>query len=434
MGAAFVASLIFFLIGIDSPRGKNFDEFHYVPSALQFLELKENQNWEHPPLGKELMAVGIGFFGDQPTGWRFMSAVFGAFTWIGMMTLGLAVFRNTRSALWVGLLCLVNHLLYVQARIGMLDTFMMAFLAWALAAWVEAFSGTGDAERRKPFLYLGGVAWGLAIASKWAAMLPWLAWFALLAVVMLLRHWGMRLHHSPAHRLDHDQDFWEALEGRPFRPRELAQGMVLIPLLAYFLTFLPYLFVDRSPAYSLGDLLLMQPRMWDGQLRVVSEHPYQSQWWGWPLLLRPIWYAFEKNAEEPGTVRGVFLIGNPWLMWTGLVALAYCAWRWVQDRSRQAFWILALYAATYFQWVLIPRKVSFYYYYYPAGMMLSLASVYALTRIRLPAPWRKLPREAGLWVYGGVAVLVFIYFFPVLSGLKIPLSTFTRWTWFRAWI
>ena len=434
MLAAFAGSLVFFLLGIDSPTGKNFDEFHYVPSAKQFLELKENQNWEHPPLGKELMALGIALLGDEPAGWRLMSTIFGALTWVGMMTLALVIFRTTRAALWVGLLCLVNHLLYVQARIGMLDTFMMGFLVWALAAWIEAFSGHGDIDRRRRYFYWGGLAWGLAIASKWAALVPWLGWFGLIGVVSLLRHWGVRFHRGPTHRIEGDTDFWDSLNVDSFPAVQLAVGMFFLPVLAYFATFLPFFFVEHSPSYTLWDILLMQPKMWDGQLRVVTEHPYQSTWWGWPFMIRPIWYAFEKNTSDPGFVRGVILLGNPWFKWTGLVALVFSGAHWIKDRSRQAFWILSLYGILYFQWALIPRKISFYYYYYPAGMMLSLASVFALRRMRIPAAWRKLPREAPLWVYSAIAVLVFIYFFPVLSGLRIPASSFTQWTWFRSWI
>ena len=45
------------------------------------------------------------------------------------------LFVMAATALWLALLTFVNHLLYVQARIGMLDTFMFAFIAWGLAAF-----------------------------------------------------------------------------------------------------------------------------------------------------------------------------------------------------------------------------------------------------------------------------------------------------------
>src|SRR4051794_15618530 len=90
--ALFALAMILFLINIQFPRNHDFDEFHYVPSAKQFLDLKVNQNWEHPPLGKELMAVSIGIWGDRPIGWRFASVLFSSLTLVGMYLWALAVF------------------------------------------------------------------------------------------------------------------------------------------------------------------------------------------------------------------------------------------------------------------------------------------------------------------------------------------------------
>ncbi len=61
-----------------------FDEKYY---AVQAAEVIRNSGFEdnpaynlvvHPPLGKQLIAIGELIFGYNPTGWRFASAVFGA--------------------------------------------------------------------------------------------------------------------------------------------------------------------------------------------------------------------------------------------------------------------------------------------------------------------------------------------------------------------
>ena len=127
----FLLSQILFLVNIQFPSGHNFDEFHYVPSAKQFLEMRENQNWEHPPLGKELMAVGIASGATSRSAGGHEHG-FGTFTLIGMFFWALLLFDDLGIALWVALLTLVNSLLYVQARIGMLDTFMFGFIVWGL--------------------------------------------------------------------------------------------------------------------------------------------------------------------------------------------------------------------------------------------------------------------------------------------------------------
>lgn len=425
-GVLYLLAQVFFLINIQFPRGQNFDEFHYVPSAKQFLELKENQNYEHPPLGKELMAVGIGLFGDRPIGWRFMSTVFGALTLVGMYLWALAVFRDEKTALWTAGITLVNQLLYVQARIGMLDTFMFAFLAFAFAAFCASFRPGIAARDARRLLHATGLMVGLATACKWFGIIPW-AYFAGIAIVArVLQHWGTCFEKQDPERDWYFKGAWEGVRARDF---VLALGIV--PLLAYFATFIPFFFIE-TPKYGLLDLFRMQAKMWDGQSRVVTAHPYMSTWPQWATLKRPIWYAFDKEGGAREFVRGIVLLGNPLLMWGGLLGVLACAWGWVADRRRDAFLIVTSYAALYFSWALIPRKVAFYYYYYPAGMCLSLALAYLFQQVE-----REIPSRAALWVRWGFlafATAVFIYFFPILAALRIPADEFRKWMWFPSWI
>ena len=324
----FLVSWLFFLVLIQVPPKQNFDEFHYVPSAKQFLELRENQNWEHPPLGKELMAIGIGLLGDRPLGWRFMSTVFGALTLVGMYLWALALFKNTRVAVWVAVITLVNHLLYVQSRIGMLDTFMFAFLVWGLAAFTAAWSTQVALGRTWKLLLFAGAMFGLAVATKWAAIVAWVACLLLVLMLRLFQGWSITFL-KPTAAGPNSEEFYHPKLWSGLPAWKVATALVLVPLAAYFATFLPFLAIERAPGappYTLWDLVLMQPKMWDGQLRVVTAHPYMSTWLQWPLLKRPIWYAFDKEGGANQWVRGVLLVGNPLIMWAGLsygLALRY---------------------------------------------------------------------------------------------------------------
>ena len=183
----YAAAQLLFLIGISAPRGYNFDESHYVPAAKQVLQLESDPNREHPPLGKLLMAVGIGLFGDRPLGWRVMSTVFGALTLVGMYLWALALFRDRSLALWAALVTLVNHLLYVQARIGMLDTFMFAFLAWACAAFTAAWDPGLESGRKQRYLAFAGCLLGLATATKWFGFIVWAACLGIVVMVRLFQ-------------------------------------------------------------------------------------------------------------------------------------------------------------------------------------------------------------------------------------------------------
>ncbi|MCM2278300.1 MAG: phospholipid carrier-dependent glycosyltransferase [Oligoflexia bacterium] len=424
-GLLYLLSQIFFLINIQFPRGHDFDEFHYVPSAKQFLELRENQNYEHPPLAKELMAVSIGIWGDRPIGWRFMSTVFGALTLVGMYLWALALFRNERAALWVALLTLFNQLLYVQARIGMLDTFMFAFLVFALAAFTASWDARLTAREARRYLYFMGVMLGLGTACKWYGVIPWAFCAFLVGAVRVLQSWGTRFE-APQENDWFHPGLWAGVRGRDWILAFLA-----LPLLSYYLTFIPFFFVANGK-YGLWDILWeMQRKMWDGQSRVVSSHPYMSTWKDWAILKRPIWYAFDKEGDLQEKVRGVILLGNPLIMWGGLLAALAAFWGWIRERRREAFLVLAFYLAFYLSWMVIPRKVSFYYYYYPAGMTLGLCLAYVFERIEFLGITRL---RWARWAFLGTAFGVFIYFFPILAALKIPAGSFGRWMWFRSWI
>jgi dolichyl-phosphate-mannose-protein mannosyltransferase len=423
--ALYVVSQILFLINIQFPRGHNFDEFHYVPSAKQFLELRENQNWEHPPLGKLIMAAGIGLWGDRPIGWRFMSTVFGSLTLIGMYLWALVLFESESTALWVALLTLVNQLLYVQARIGMLDTFMFAFIVWALAAFTATWRSDMDPKEARRLLAATGILLGLGASCKWFTVIPWVTCLALVAVIRVLQEWKTYFEDPTP------DDWYQPGLWRGLKLQDWVGFLVLLPLLAYFATFAPYFIIQKPPVGFL-DLFRMQQKMYDGQLRVVSQHPYMSQWPDWPFLKRPIWYAFDKEGSNEEFVRGVILLGNPIIMWSGIVALLGCLWSWIETRRRDAFLILVFYAAFFGSWVLIPRKVAFYYYYYPAGMVLSLALAYVFEHGERGRAFKRV--RWARWVFLAACLAMFVYFFPVLAALRIPSETFRRWMWFRSWI
>ena len=76
------------LVRLAIPTTPFFDEVHYLPAARAVLELNLATNVEHPPLAKQIMALGIALFGDNPWGWRLPSLLFGT----------LALFAAMRAA------------------------------------------------------------------------------------------------------------------------------------------------------------------------------------------------------------------------------------------------------------------------------------------------------------------------------------------------
>ena len=103
-----------------------------------------------------------------------------------------------------------------------------------------------------------------------------------------------------------------------------------------------------------------------------------SSWPSWPLLMRPIWYQFDKIADD--RFQAVVFLGNPLILWPALLALGICLRDFIVTRRADAFLILAFYLGPWLAWAMLPRMLGFIYYYLPSATIATLALVYVLTR------------------------------------------------------
>lgn len=384
-----------FLVRLSVPHMPVFDEVHYLPAARAVLELSHPANVEHPPLAKIVIALGMGLFGDTPFGWRFMSTLAGSATIAGTFALAHLVTGRTRAGVIAALTALLGFTVYVQARIAMLDTFMTAFLVWGVVVL-----GWSMRRRGKGAWIAGAVLLGLATACKWGAA-PYVA-FAAIAFVVLKRADPRRWPDVP-----------------------LVSGIMLLGLTsvtAYFAAFAPSFFYHQD-AVTWRSLLPLQWDMYLRQKQILPHHTYQSTWWTWPLLIRPIWYLYE---PADGAQRGILLIGNPVVMWGGLVAVAALYRGWVKTGSARLLGPALLWTLAVAQFAVIPKSLGFYYYYYPASVFLCVAIAVAFDH------WR-VRRWDEVLLFAAFAMT--LYFLPVLSAqaLTDP-GAFRRWTWFASWV
>ena len=169
--AIFVVAHLVLMIGITTPDKIAFDEVHYVPAAKQLLDRGPHEpllNPMHPPLAKEFMALSIRVFGDNPLGWRYPSAVFGALAIAAMYLCGLALFASQGAALATAALAFLNQMVFVQSRIAMLDIYALSFDLFGIAAFIHGY------RQQKPEVAFGlaGLFFGLAGACKWSGFFP----------------------------------------------------------------------------------------------------------------------------------------------------------------------------------------------------------------------------------------------------------------------
>ncbi|MDH7973096.1 phospholipid carrier-dependent glycosyltransferase [Sphingomonas sp. AR_OL41] len=415
-----IAQLLF-SFRLTSPHKLMFDEVHYVPAARTLLALSGPANIEHPLLGKEFIAAGIALFGDNSMGWRFFSTLAGTATVLGIFAMAWLIFGRVRTATLAALFALLNITIFIEARIAMLDGFMAAFVVLGLAAllWsMRAPPGKTWAGGPWPRWLLGSVLLGLAVAAKWAAA-PIIAYAAIAFIVVRLRD-GRRQRQTIWATLNGThQPHWPGL---PVVPALLALGFVSIA--SYCLTFIPALFYTTLPL-PWHQLIAFQARMYAAQTQVLPPHPYQSSWWSWPLMIRPIWYLYE---QVDGAQRGVLMIGNPAILWGGLVAVAACLWAGLRNGAVKLLAVALLWVGAYAMWALIPKSIGFFYYYYLPSILLALP---------LAGAWEHYGKgRLKNWDEGFVALSagLFAYFYPIISALPLggPQS-FQHWMWFPSW-
>jgi len=417
--AIFILTLTILLIGIALPAKPYFDEVHYVPAAREILKGDFATNTEHPPLAKQLIAASIAVFGDNPFGWRLMSAVFGAFAAVGIYLWALALFEDEGAAWWSTGVTLANQVLYVQSRIAMLDIFMAAFLLWALAAFSATWLPSMRA-RTKSLLTATGVLLGLAGACKWVGVLAWLGIAGTVAAVKILQRLKTKFG-KPADTDWYRPDLWQdvTLGGWSWY-------LVVLPFAAYYLCFLPFGLSALLPNHFVP----AQIAMWQLNSMVGGTHPYMSSWTDWPTIARPIWYYFDALKWDTGeaSARAVVFLGNPLVLWSGVVAIAACLYGALEHRRKDAFLISVAYCVLYFSWAIIPRKLEFAFYYLPAALALGPALAYLFYRTPLNRwPWA---RRAFL----AASILLFVYFLPVSSAaVTASQPQFNQLMWFANW-
>ena len=421
-------------VNLGSPDDIMFDETYYAKDACWYVQASKmvcdvdnEQTLVHPPLGKWLLAIGIRIFGYDAFGWRFAAALGGTVTVGLLFLLARRLFRHAAAAALAAGLLAFDFLHFVQSRIAMLDIFVPLFgVAAVLFALWDHDAAPEDRPRRplsRGWLAASGAAAGAAVASKWGGV------FYLILVVVLTIAWGL----GRRRRDDRPRPVLRTL-------REEAPALLLwlfvLPLLLYVGTYAARLdgAVAAAP-WSEGSFWRavwdQQFSMWEFHTQVLDEsvHPYQSPAWSWLLLKRPVSYFFETTSS--GQYMEVMAIGSPLVWWTSILALLYCAYRWVRDRSvaSAAGIATAGFFFTYAPWVLAPsgREAVFLFYLLPSVPFMCLAIAAVADRIL-----GYTEGKIAVGSFAAAALIFFGFFYPVLAKVPIPKEQWDQRIRFRA--
>jgi dolichyl-phosphate-mannose-protein mannosyltransferase len=380
MAAAFaVGSLFLFLYGIARFPGYLQDEQTYVPSARALIDSTSSWTMDHPPLGKSLVAAGIRLAGDNALGWRMASAAAGSLVLAAIMLCTYLLLRSVEYMVIAGCLTLFDNFLYVMSRIAMMDTFLMLFLFWGYLLFLAGTATEYDQRKRNICVMLSGILLGLAASCKWNALFSIAALFVIGSVLYLRQ--------------------------RNFSFALMLASLSALPAAAYAVTFIP-LFRALGRPFTLSNLVRTQGEMYVLMKSLHGNDFINVPWFHWPFQIEP--------------QRGLsYLVGNYAVMFCGLFALGVCAWRASRRFAAPEFTVVVLYLVNLLQWLVIPRKLVCYYYYYPCALLLGLALVLAL------AGWERKSlfgvRLNLIPVFAAAAIFLFCY--PHMANLGAPWDT-----------
>ena len=388
---------------LNQPPMMYYDEVYQVTTAKQFLALSGYRERAHPPLGMLLMAGSIAVFGDHPWAWRVVSCVAGfaslALVWGIVRMLSTGAWSAGCAAALFGL----DGLTVTQARIGMLNATMLAFML--ASVWCLVRHVVGGRGSRRTALIFSGVSFGCGLATRWVA----------LSIAAVLVMFVAKL--------------WRSATDRKRLAGELVLWLVLAPLAIYFASFLIVPFLHGYGWSSIWDFQRYMMKLHLDWLQVP--HRYESPWWTWPLMLRPIWYGFQRHPMADGRqlVEGVLCIGNPAIIWAIPLALGYMLWRVAMHRSLAMGVSLLGFFTQWGQWAFV-KRVTFFHYFFTAMPFAAMALALSLERL-----WRR-----GAWgrgvaaAYLAAVVGMFIYWYPLWSALPIPEGYYRHHLWLPSWV
>lgn len=442
-------------------NGTYFDEIYHARTAYEHLHGQAPYETTHPPLGKLLMSVGIAIFGMTPFGWRFAGALIGVLMLPALYLLALQL-THKRSIATVSMLAFSLDLMhYTQTRIATIDSFPVFFILLSylcMVRYLQTDLFAADAEKPRLFdrclrrslipLALSGLFMGLAIASKWIGLYSAVG-LALLFFVAVYRQYRVSnvacglgveraaLDDGQKARVRAAQDF--TLKRILITCGFCVIFFVLVPCVIYYLCYIPYL----SPT---GPVTLK--RVIDAQIGMLNyhstpglgmDHPFQSPWWQWPFILKPMWFA-QDHYEPAGYESTIMCLGNPWIFYIGAIAmlgaLAACAAKYLNLRSgvslRQGDGDLTLpvlavgFLAQYLPWVLVPRSMYMYHYFASVPFII-MATAWWMDRLPLSRPRL---RTGVIALYLAGALVFFVMFFPYASGWLTSTEWLDAMKWF----
>ena len=423
-----------------------FDEVYFPRTALEQL-----LNWPviyentHPPLGKDIMQVGIAIMGMTPFGWRWLGTITGALMLPLMYAMAKRLFKDSYWATFCTLFLAADFMHFTQTRIGTVDSYLVIFIMASyhfMLVYLDEHSWEKGFWKSLPPLALSGLFLGLAGAVKW------IGFFAAFGLALLFLI--SRITEAREHKTHLEDQFLTAGEEAAQKRRWFLLHVLLtclmcvvlfivIPAVVYTLSYLPVPRHDDTKPF-LTWVIESQESMFTYHKGVTAPHPYYSFWYEWPLNIRPIFF-YDASLLDAPLDEAIASFGNPIVWWSGLVGLiavlAMLVYQYTAGRRRgrvpnKLLWFPLLgWLSQYVPWIVSPRKMTFVYHYFSCTPFLILAAGLFIQLLEK----ERIMKRKNVNILLCITLALFVVYYPVLSGIPVTrawlngLQILPRWEW-----
>jgi dolichyl-phosphate-mannose-protein mannosyltransferase len=483
--AIFLVSLILRFWGLDRFNTLVFDEVYYAKFANSYLINKPFFN-AHPPLSQYIIAVGIWIGSHLPFGqnavnsetgsllspwdYRWLNALTGAFIPLVVGAIAYQLTRRHLYAFLATLLIAADGLFLVESRYALNNIYLVI-----LGLLGHLFLLLGIQGEKKPswlWLTLAGTSLGASTAIKWNGLWFLLGIYLILSLAWSQKIWQKFRSNPDGEKLDNYQKTSRLSQLTKITLPQLITTLIITPILVYSLLWIPHLQLNPTPNFwqMQYEILSYHERVKSGP----DVHPYCSNWYSWPLMIRPIAYFYKsvENKAQPDPVLpslparmktpiiyDVHAMGNPALYLFSFIAvflliflLVHRLYFWLKYELKSGenrkitqdkiilfppdseiwlgVYLIGNWLANLLPWIKVTRCV-FLYHYMGSSIFAALALAWWLERwIYSPKKYLRAVAITGIFL----VLTALVFWLPLYLGLPLSRLGWQLRMWLPSWV
>ncbi|MBR6504614.1 MAG: phospholipid carrier-dependent glycosyltransferase [Clostridia bacterium] len=398
-----------------------FDEIYHPRTAYEYVHGIDVYEWTHPPLGKLLMAIPISMLGMCPFAYRLMGNIAGILMLPIIYILAKDMFKSRKYAIVAAIIMACDNFHFAQTRLATVDSFLVLFIMLSFMFMYKYIILT-DKDKIKTklkMLFFSGLFMACSISTKWTGCFAAIG-LAIIFFANLIK----------TNAIDKFEFSKNGINIR-FKEKKWSKEttviilscitfFVILPIIIYLLCYIP----DKN-VKTLEDVWNLQINMYKYHSELEAEHPFTSNWYTWFIMKKPVWYY--SGTVESGMHSTISGIGNPIIWWTGIAGMVYVLIKGLRKLDVNCWFIIVAILTALIPYLSISR-IMFMYHYFPVLPFMMLSIVMLIKDIENKVRFKKI-----YLIYIIIIVAMFIYYYPVVSGMTVSEEYIEATKWLDSW-